>query len=92
MQFDFKEKTKVSSVKIYWFDDTGLGQCRVPDSWKFLYREAGQWKEVSNPDVYGVEKDQYNKTTFDPVQTDSVRLEIQLQGKLSTGIFEVIIK
>ncbi|MCX7048198.1 MAG: glycoside hydrolase family 127 protein, partial [Candidatus Sumerlaeota bacterium] len=30
VQYDFKEKTKVSAVEVYWFDDTGRGQCRAP--------------------------------------------------------------
>jgi len=27
----------VKACEVYWFDDTGRGQCRVPESWKLLY-------------------------------------------------------
>ena len=28
-------------MKVYWFDDTGQGECRVPRSWRLLYLEDG---------------------------------------------------
>ncbi len=34
----FPEPRKVASVEVYWFDDTGRGECRVPASWRLLYR------------------------------------------------------
>jgi len=36
IQLDLAKPTKVSSTDIYWFDDTGRGQCRIPASWKLL--------------------------------------------------------
>jgi len=88
VQYDFKKKEKVNRVKVYWFDDTGRGECRVPKSWRMLYKDGDQWKEVPNPSGYDVDKDKYHEVTFDPVETSTLRLEVQLQPKLSTGIHE----
>jgi hypothetical protein len=88
VQYDFQKPKKVSSVEVYWFDDTGRGECRLPASWQLFYREGDQWKPVTNADQYGVEKDKYNKTTFDPVETDGLRIEVQLPEKFSAGIHE----
>jgi len=43
---------------------------------------------VNEADSYGVEKDRYNKTTFSPVTTDGLRLEVQLSPGYSAGLFE----
>jgi DUF1680 family protein len=87
-QYDFAKPTRVAAVEIYWFDDTGAGECRLPQSWRLSYRENGEWKPVKNPNGFGCAGDQYNRTTFDPVETDGLRLEVQLPEKFSTGIHE----
>lgn len=89
VQLDFNEPVTVSSVEVYWYDDTGRGECRVPKSWKLLYRDGGEFKEVSNASGYGVDKDKFNKTSFDAVETDGLRVEIQLQENWSAGIIEL---
>src|SRR5690606_33139376 len=35
----FPTPRPVSLVEVYWFDDTGTGQCRVPTAWRVEYRE-----------------------------------------------------
>jgi hypothetical protein len=37
---------------------------------------------------YGVAKDKFNAVTFKPVTTTGLRLEVQLQPKVSGGILE----
>jgi hypothetical protein len=93
VQYDFKKKEKVSGVKVYWFDDTGAGECRVPKSWKVLYRDSqGSWLPVKNNTPYFVEKDIYNEARFEEVETDALRLEIQLQQDWSAGLHEWIVE
>lgn len=87
-QLDFARPRFVSSVELYWFDDTGKGNCRVPASWKLLYKAGGEWREVSSPSAYGVAKDQFNRTTFEPVTAEGLRVEVQLQDNVSGGILE----
>jgi uncharacterized protein len=88
VQYDFAKPAKVGGVEVYWFDDTGVGECRVPKSWQLLYRDQGEWKPVNHPSGYGCLADRYNVTTFDPVETDGLRLEVQLPENFSTGIHE----
>ncbi len=92
VQYDFKNTTRVSEVSIYWFDDTGIGECRVPKSWRILYKSGEKWIPVKNLDPYGVDKDKYNKVRIAPVFTKALRLEIQLPGEFSTGIQEWKVK
>jgi len=88
VQYDFKQPRKISNVQVYWFDDTGSGGCRIPKSWRVLYKDGDQWKEVINATGYGVAKDKFNEAKFDPVETNSLRLEVQLQQDFSGGILE----
>ena len=74
-----RSPTKVSAVEVYWFDDSAnRGECRPPKGWQVLYRENGEWKPVGHPSGYGVEEDKYNRATFDAVETDGLRLDVQL--------------
>lgn len=88
VQYDFANAAKVAAVEVYWFDDTGVGECRLPKSWRLFYRDQGEWKPVNHPSDYGCAGDQYNRTTFDPVETDGLRLEVQLRENFSAGIHE----
>jgi hypothetical protein len=87
-QYDFAKPAKVSAVEVYWFDDTGIGECRPPKSWRVLYRDNGEWKPVAHPSGYGIEKDRYNRTTFEPVETDGLRLDVEMPEKFSSGLLQ----
>ncbi len=88
VQYDFDKPREVSRVEVYWFDDTGRGACRLPASWKLLYRKGGKWGEVDEPSGYGCEGDRYNATRFTPITTDGLRIDIQLQEKWAAGVHE----
>ncbi len=86
--YSFDKPRKVSACEVYWFDDTGSGGCRVPASWKVLYRTGSVWRPVKNAGAYGVKPDQFNRVTFDPVETDCLKIEVVLQKTFSGGILE----
>ncbi|MCI0513621.1 glycoside hydrolase family 127 protein [candidate division KSB1 bacterium] len=92
VQYDFKQPEEVAMVEVYWFDDTGIGECRVPQSWKILYQQGNDWKPVYTTDPYGVEKDKYNHVVFETVKTTALRLEIQSQPEFAGGMLEWIVK
>ena len=64
------------------------GGCRTPESWWLMYKDSDQWKPVAGASGYGVEKNKYNRVTFDAVETDGLRLEVELQKEYSGGILE----
>jgi len=92
VQLDFPEISEVSQVEIFWFDDTGIGECRIPQSWKVFYKEGENWKPVYSPDKYVIEKDKYNSITFETVRTKSLKIEIESQKDFAGGIHEIKIK
>lgn len=92
VEYAFEKPATVSEVQVYWFDDTGRGEVRVPQSWRILYKDGDQWKLVEATDAYGVAKDQYNKVTFKPVATSGLRLEVTMQTNWSAGLQEWKVK
>jgi hypothetical protein len=88
VQYDFPAAKKISGVSVYWYDDTGHGQCRVPESWRLLYQSGDLWVPVGAADSFGVKKDGWNQVTFPAVETTALRLEARLQPNFSGGILE----
>lgn len=88
VEYAFAKPATVSEVEVYWFDDTGRGEVRTPQSWRILYKDGDQWKPVENADSYGVAKDRYNRVSFKPVATTGLRLEITMRQNWSAGIQE----
>jgi hypothetical protein len=92
VEYAFARPTAVSVADVYWFDDTGDGQVRVPASWRVLYKDGDAWKPVDARGPYGVEKDRYNSVTFAPITTTGLRLEVTMQPEWSAGIQEWKVK
>jgi DUF1680 family protein len=88
IQYDFAKPATVSEVQVYWFDDKGHGEVRVPARWRILYRDGMEWKPVEAEGAYGVDLDRYNAVKFKPVKTDALRLELAEQPNYSAGIEE----
>jgi hypothetical protein len=86
VQLDFPQPKHVSSVEVYWFDDTGQGECRLPASWRLLQRDGREWKEVAEPSAMPTTADRWNALTFHPVDTSALRIEAQLQPGFSGGL------
>jgi DUF1680 family protein len=92
VQYEFPGPERVSSVEVYWFDDEEEGECRVPQSWRILYKEDGDWKPVAASGPYGLAPDRFNRVSFRPVRTSGLRLEVQLQKDSSAGVLEWAVK
>jgi DUF1680 family protein len=89
VQYDFGGPQKVSTTEVYWFDDGRVQQnCRVPKSWRLLYRDGDQWKPVAGVAAYGTELDKFNRVEFQMVETTALRIEVELNAPWSGGILE----
>jgi DUF1680 family protein len=92
VEYAFEKPATVSECQLYWFDDTGRGEVRVPASWRLLYKDGNDWKPVQNLEPYGAEKDRYNTVGFKPIATSALRLEVKMQSGFSAGIQEWKVK
>ena len=76
-------------MEVYWFDDTGAGGCRVPQSWKVLYKQGGNWKPAEGASGFETKPDTFNRVTFKPTEALGLRIEAQLQPDFSGGILSL---
>jgi hypothetical protein len=80
VEYGFEVPTEVSSAEAYFVDDRRF--CRLPASWRILYKDANSWIPVANNEPYAVDKNTFNRVTFKPVKTTAVRLEVEPQSIL----------
>jgi DUF1680 family protein len=83
---EFQKPQQLKGISVYWFDDTGVGQCRVPKSWELQYKDGDNWKPVEGASDYGTEANKYNSVSFTPITTSAIRIQVQLQPNFSGGI------
>ena len=88
VQYDFKAPTLVNQTKVFWFDDSGHGECRVPKSWRIFGKVGDQWIPIPTTSEPGTLRDQFNLVTFRPIVVTGLRLNIELQPNFSAGILE----
>jgi hypothetical protein len=90
VSYRFKEAKTLTSSSVYWFDDTGVGACRVPAEWRLLYLDGNEWKpvKVKEGSNYGTALDKFNEVEFEPVTTRELKLEVKLNKDVSGGILE----
>jgi len=91
---EFDAPRGVRSIGVYWFDDTGHGQCRVPRSWRAWTRDGDQWTPVEPlpNQAFGTDKDRFNRVEITPRTTTAARVEVVLQADFSGGVLELRIE
>lgn len=87
VQYTWRKPMSVKGVKIYWFDDTGRGECRLPDSWKLQALVGGSWRDVPL-NAAPVALNKWSDVTFAPVYTTALRLMVKQQEGWASGIHE----
>jgi hypothetical protein len=91
IRYDWPEPVTLTSARVYWFDDTGFGECRIPVSWKLEYLDGGAWKPVEPEDAesgFPVALDRWCEVSFRPVSTKALRLSFAMKPNWSVGIHE----
>ncbi len=85
--YTYAEPVRVGGVSAYWYDDTGHGACRVPQSWLLEYLAAdGTWQQVGGGPAYGTAADTFNEVSFPVVTTTALRVRVQLRPTVSGGL------
>ncbi|WP_375140482.1 DUF5695 domain-containing protein [Cohnella herbarum] len=84
VQYDFAQNYTISGVDVYWFDDDqGID---LPASYTIQYWNGTAWVNVASPVGLGLLANQYNATTFTPVSTNKIRVNVTAKATTSTGI------
>ena len=93
ISYTLAQPSKVSSSSVFWFEDQPWGGCGLPKSWKIYYMDdKGAWQPVEDDSGYPVKKFADCTVTFKTVTTSALKIELELQDKLSAGIYEWTVK
>jgi hypothetical protein len=92
IEYHFKKSKSVKEIGVYWFDDTGRGQCRIPKSWRVFGKVGGQWEPMPTEQAPGVLLNQFNTVKIGPVAVMGLRIEVELKPGFSAGILEWRVK
>ena len=74
VKYTFDKNYTINGTDIYWFKD-GAG-IDVPSSYKIKYLDGNSWVEVPNGSGYGKSINKYNSTSFSPITTNSIMIEM----------------
>lgn len=92
LEYDFARPEKISSTKVYWFDDGPDGGCRIPVEWEVLSLNENVWEPVKTENSYKVSKDEWNSISFQPVVTRAVKIKVRLNKDFASGIYEWVVE
>jgi DUF1680 family protein len=88
VQYEFPKPRDIDRTEVYWFVDHPRGGCKLPKSWRLLYRDGQEWKPIPEPGDYPLKPNQFCEVRFKAVTTDALRLEVRLEDGFSGGILE----
>lgn len=86
IQYTWAEPQEIGSTRLYWFDDTGYGECRLPDGYEIQYQVGDQWKPVKA--TFPNKLDEWLVVPFEPIKTKALRLVIKMKSGFAAGIHE----
>jgi hypothetical protein len=87
-QYTWPSPVTVRGSKVFWFDDTGRGECRLPAAWHVEFLDGKEWKPVAAKGDYSIAKDKWCEVKFSPVRTTAMRLMVQQPEGWSSGVHE----
>lgn len=87
-QYTFRKPITLCASRVFWFDDTGFGECRLPERWEIQYRDGDRWIPVKAKGAYPVALDAWCSIEFEPVRSDAFRLVVKMQKDWAAGVHE----
>jgi uncharacterized protein len=95
--YEWTQPVNINRVEVYWAVDrprplgipgSGWPSIQVPESYRILYWNGGDFVPVNEAQGFGVAANTFNGTIFEPVKTSKVRLEVLAQKGRPAGILE----
>ncbi|HEX2457343.1 MAG TPA: DUF5695 domain-containing protein [Vicinamibacterales bacterium] len=88
VQYTFPTEEEVSRVEVFWTSGPSDGVTGPPKSWRLLYQDGWQWKEVVARGPYGVSPNVFTVLEFTPVKTLAMRVEVTIDPESTVGLAE----
>jgi hypothetical protein len=89
VQYTFPTEQSIAKTEVFWVANAGEpNPTSAPRSWRLLYQEGQQWKEVAARGPYSVDANRFTSIEFAPVTTIAVRIEVTLAADMNVGLAE----
>jgi DUF1680 family protein len=97
VQYEWNQPVNIGKIEVYWAVDrprpaaipgSRWPTIHVPQSYRILYWNGSDFVPVDKPQGLGIAADVFNSTTFEPVKTSKLRLEVIPQNDQPAGIVE----
>jgi len=88
VQYNWSSPVIARGSKVFWFDDTGRGACRLPAAWHIEFFDGKEWKPVAAQGDYAIARDKWCEVKSLPVQTKALRLVVKLPAGWAAGVHE----
>jgi hypothetical protein len=86
VEYRWPKAVSLKGSEVYWFDDTGRGECRLPASWALEYLDGETWKPIAAN--YSIALDTWSRIQFPTLKTTAIRMKLQLKPGWAAGIHE----
>jgi DUF1680 family protein len=96
-QYEWPVPVSVDKVEIYWAVErprpvsapgSEWPRMQVPASYRILYWNGSDFVPVNQPQGLGLAADTFNATTFEPIKTTKIRLEVIPEKGHPSGVLE----
>ena len=97
VQYAWSKPIAIDRVDVYWAIDAPApkaipgsesGRVLAPRAYRILYWNDSEFVPVAEPKGLGLAADCFNTTTFNPVTTDKLRLEVSPEDRHAAGVLE----
>lgn len=89
VEYDWKQPVTAGEVAVYWHNNNST--IKLPSAYHVQYWDGNTFVSVKNATGYGLNNDQLNNTTFEPVRTSKLRIEIDSTDRGATPLQEWLV-
>ncbi|NSW94149.1 MAG: glycoside hydrolase family 127 protein [Bacteroidales bacterium] len=86
VQYEWSQPVTTNGIAVFWWNFGNT--VKLPHVYKIKYWNGSEFVPVTNPSGLGLVNGEFNRTTFDPVQTTRLRLEVDSAERFPATILE----
>ncbi|MDH6341842.1 DUF1680 family protein [Parabacteroides sp. PFB2-12] len=86
VEYEWTQPVKTSEIEVFWWNWDGT--ITLPEAYRISYWDGTEYVPVKNAEGLGLTVAEYNKTTFDEVETTKLRLEANQAQQLRATLQE----
>lgn len=86
IEYEWSQPVTTDGIAVFWWNFGN--NVRLPQAYRVTWWNGSDFEEVKNADGLGLVNNEFNTTTFDPVKTTRLRLEVDSAERFPGTILE----